>query len=61
MGRPYIQNPRLNRRRRRPSAPRTLSLDELRERMPELRARETSLRHQRDALDVQLADREVYL
>ncbi len=38
-----------------------ISLDELRERMPELRARETSLRHQRDALDAQLADREVYL
>jgi len=38
-----------------------LSLDELRTRMPELRARETSLRHQLDALDAQLADREVYL
>ena len=29
--------------------------------MPELRARQTSLRHQIDALDSQLADREVYL
>src|SRR5450759_133518 len=29
--------------------------------MPEMRARETSLRHQLDALDAQLADREVYL
>jgi len=38
-----------------------ISLDELRTRMPELRARETSLRHQLDALDTQLADREVYL
>jgi site-specific DNA recombinase len=38
-----------------------ISLDELRTRMPELRARETSLRHQLDALDSQLADREVYL
>jgi len=38
-----------------------VSLDELRTRMPELRARETSLRHQLDALDSQLADREVYL
>ena len=38
-----------------------LSLDELRTRMPDLRARETSLRHQLDALDAQLADREVYL
>lgn len=38
-----------------------LSLDELRTRMPELRARDTSLRHQLDALDAQLADREVYL
>jgi site-specific DNA recombinase len=38
-----------------------LSLDELRARMPDLRARETSLRHQAQALDAQLADREVYL
>ena len=38
-----------------------VSLDELRTRMPELRARETSLRHQLDALDSQLADREIYL
>ena len=38
-----------------------LSLDELRARMPDLRARETSLRHQARALDAQLADREVYL
>ncbi|MDN5804200.1 MAG: zinc ribbon domain-containing protein, partial [Microlunatus sp.] len=38
-----------------------ISLDELRDRMPELRVRETTLRHQLDALDTQLADREVYL
>jgi site-specific DNA recombinase len=38
-----------------------LSLDELRTRMPDLRARETSLRHQAQVLDAQLADREVYL
>ena len=38
-----------------------ISLDELRARMPDLRARETSLRHQAQALDGQLADREVYL
>lgn len=38
-----------------------ISLDELRTRMPELRAREASLRHQLDALDSQLADRQVYL
>jgi site-specific DNA recombinase len=38
-----------------------LSLDELRARMPDLRARETSLRHQAHAIDAQLADREVYL
>jgi site-specific DNA recombinase len=38
-----------------------ICLDELRERMPELRTRETSLHHQIQALDEQLADREVYL
>jgi site-specific DNA recombinase len=38
-----------------------ISLGELRARMPDLRARETSLRHQAQALDAQLADREVYL
>ena len=38
-----------------------ISLDELRTRMPELRARHSSLHHQIDALDSQLADREVYL
>jgi site-specific DNA recombinase len=38
-----------------------ISLDELRARMPELRSRETGLRHQLDALDSQLADQEVYL
>jgi site-specific DNA recombinase len=38
-----------------------ISLDELRVRIPELRARETGLRPQLDALDSQLADREVYL
>jgi site-specific DNA recombinase len=38
-----------------------ITLDELRSRMPELRTRETSLHQQIDALDAQLADREVYL
>ena len=38
-----------------------ISLDELRDRMPELRSRETSLRDQLNALDAPLADREVYL
>jgi site-specific DNA recombinase len=38
-----------------------ISLDELRERMPELRARETSLCSQLDALSTQLVDREGYL
>jgi site-specific DNA recombinase len=38
-----------------------ISLDELRTRMPELRAGETSVRHQLDAVNAQLADREVYL
>jgi site-specific DNA recombinase len=38
-----------------------ISLDELRERMPELRARETSLRNQLDALATQLLDRKAYL
>jgi site-specific DNA recombinase len=35
-----------------------ITIDELRARMPELRARETNLRNQIDALDSQLADRE---
>jgi site-specific DNA recombinase len=38
-----------------------ISLDDLRSRMPELRIRETTLRQQIDALDTQLADRDVYL
>ena len=38
-----------------------LTIDELRGRMPDLRARETSLRGQIEALDAQLADRELYL
>jgi len=38
-----------------------ISIDELRERMPELRARETGLRSQLDALATQLVDRENYL
>ena len=38
-----------------------ITIDELRARMPDLRARETNLRSQIDALDAQLADREVYL
>jgi site-specific DNA recombinase len=38
-----------------------LTIDELRTRMPELRARETGLGRQIDAIDAQLADRELYL
>jgi site-specific DNA recombinase len=38
-----------------------ITLDELRSRMPELRGREANLRQQSNALDTQLADREVYL
>jgi site-specific DNA recombinase len=38
-----------------------ITIDELRARMPNLRARETSLRNQIDALEAQLVDREVYL
>ena len=38
-----------------------LTIDELRGRMPDLRARETSLRGQIEALDAQLADRALYL
>ena len=38
-----------------------ITIDELRARMPDLRAREASLRGQRDALIAQLADRDAYL
>ena len=38
-----------------------ITIDELRTRMPRLRARETNLRGQIDALDAQLADRDAYL
>jgi site-specific DNA recombinase len=38
-----------------------ITIDELRARMPDLRARETNLRNQLDALDAQLADRQAYL
>lgn len=38
-----------------------ITIDELRARMPDLRARETNLRNQIDALDSQIADREAYL
>ena len=38
-----------------------ITIDELRARMPHLRARETSLRGQLDALDAQPADRDAYL
>jgi site-specific DNA recombinase len=38
-----------------------ITIDELRQRMPELRARETNLRNQISALDTQQADREHYL
>ena len=38
-----------------------ITIDELRTRMPHLRARQTSLRGQLDALDAQAADRDAYL
>ena len=38
-----------------------ITIDELRARMPDLRARETGLRGQLDALDAQAADRDAYL
>jgi hypothetical protein len=38
-----------------------ITIDELRGRMPDLRARERNLRGQLDALDTQLADRDAYL
>ena len=38
-----------------------ITIDELRARMPHLRAREASLRSQLDALDAQAADRDAYL
>jgi DNA invertase Pin-like site-specific DNA recombinase len=38
-----------------------ITLDELRSRMPDLRARETNARNQIQALDAQLADRDAYL
>ena len=38
-----------------------ITLDELRAKMPQLRAREASLRGQLDALDAQAADRDAYL
>jgi site-specific DNA recombinase len=38
-----------------------ITIDELRDRMPHLRAREASLRGQLDALDAQAADRDAYL
>jgi site-specific DNA recombinase len=38
-----------------------ITIDELRARMPDLRAREINLRNQLDALDTQLADRQAYL
>ena len=38
-----------------------LTIDELRARMPDLRARETGLKDQIDALDAQAADRDAYL
>jgi site-specific DNA recombinase len=38
-----------------------ITIDELRARMPDLRARETNLRNQIEVLDKQLADRETYL
>ena len=38
-----------------------ITIDELRTRLPDLRAREASLRGQLEALDVQSADQQVYL
>jgi site-specific DNA recombinase len=38
-----------------------ITIEELRARMPDLRARETNLRHQIEVLDAQLADRQAYL
>ena len=38
-----------------------ITIDELRARMPDLRARETNLRNQIEALDAQLADHQAYL
>lgn len=38
-----------------------ITIDELRDRMPNLRTRETTLTQQLDALDSQLVDREIYL
>ena len=38
-----------------------ITIDELRDRMPDLRAREASLRSQLDAVDAQAADRDAYL
>jgi site-specific DNA recombinase len=38
-----------------------ITIDELRTRMPDLRARETNLRNQIQALDAQVADRDAYL
>jgi site-specific DNA recombinase len=38
-----------------------ITIDEMRARMPDLRARETNLRNQIEALDAQLADRHAYL
>src|SRR4051812_31013042 len=38
-----------------------ITIDELRARMPDLRARETNLRNQIQALDTQLVDRDAYL
>ena len=38
-----------------------ITIDELRARMPDLRARETGLKDQIDALDAQAADRDAYL
>ena len=38
-----------------------ITIDELRTRMPHLRARETSLRSQIEALDAQAADQDAYL
>jgi site-specific DNA recombinase len=38
-----------------------ITIDELRARIPDLRAREANLRHQIEAIDAQLADRDAYL
>ena len=55
------QGRRLDHRHDRGLSEQLITIDELRARMPHLRAREASLRGQIDALDAQAADRDAYL